>query len=176
MLYRSLTVAVTFLLAILVASFAQAQTETALARKVYTDINSRLGELVRVAFVVQQPNVEYRSNVRAWSDAEGVRKLEVTDPDDDGDVIGEYFFERGQLVFYFSTLKGYTETGRLVARSETRQYFSGGRMFKWLAGMDSKSNATPPSSTEFIEEEQSRIASASFYHKAANDRAAQRRR
>lgn len=172
-MFSSFTVVAYCLLAFLVAPLAQAQSDTALARKIYADVNSRLGVMARTNFVAQRPNVEYRSNVRAWRDAEGVRKLEVIDPDDDGEVIGEYFFDRGQLIFYFGTIKGYTEKGRLIAKSETRQYFQGGRMFKWLAGMGSDVGSTPTNSTEFIEEEQSRIAGATFYLRAANERAAQ---
>jgi hypothetical protein len=171
--YRSLAVTASCLLALLVAPRALAQTDTALARQVYADINSRLGTMVRTKFMAQRPNIEYRSNVLAWNDTTGIRKLVVTDPDDDGDVVGEYFFDQGQLVFYFGTIKGYTEAGRQVARTEHRQYFREGRMFKWLAGLGSKSNSTPPTSTEFVEEAQNRLSAASFYLKTANESAAQ---
>lgn len=168
----SFAVATCCLLAILVAPLAQAQTDTAFARSLYADINSRLGEMVRKDFVAQKPDAEFFSKVVVWQGAEGVRKLQVTDPDDDGEVGGEYYFDREQLVFYFGAIKGYTKTGRLAARIETRQYFRQGRMFKWLAGIGSNSGSTPQNSTEFVEEEQSRIAAASFYLKVAKEKTA----
>ncbi len=149
---------------------AAAEVDTAQARQVYAEVNAKLPHMTRVSFRARRPDVEYVSEVRAWSDAEGVRKLEVTDRDDSGDVVGEYFFAGRQLVFVYEAIRGYTESGRQVTRVEDRQYFREGRMIRWLGGLEKveQLRETP----DFLAAQRSRLEAADFYRKAAERAAA----
>lgn len=141
--------------------------ETAPIRKVYESTQSRLNTLTRWRFQAQRADVSYRSQVTAWADGQELRKLEVVDADDSGDVVGEYFFEGGELVFFFGTLKGYNAQGRQVTRSESRQYFWGQRMGYWLEGMRDDRSAIAPPSAEFAQEARLRATLARFYATSA---------
>jgi hypothetical protein len=94
-----------------------------------------------------------------------VRKVEVTDLDDSGSVVTEYYYRAGRLVFAYVAVKGFDPQGREVTRIEQRQYFRDGRMVQWLGGME---KATIPSTdTRYAGEAKDRIASAAFYGEAA---------
>ena len=144
---------------------AAAQADTALARQVVADINKGLPQLRLVTLVARRPDVEYESHVKAWADDGGVRKLEVTDHDDSGDVVTEYFYAGGALVFVYQAVKGFNDAGRMVTRGEERQYFRDGRMFKWLSGMDKAE--VPPADAQFAEEGKTRLGASAFLAKAA---------
>jgi hypothetical protein len=144
---------------------ALAQADTAAAREAVADINGRLARLERAGFRTQRPEVEYASQVKAWADAQGVRKLEVLDRDDSGDVVTEYYFAGGALVFAYRAIRGYNEAGRQATRSEDRQYFRDGKMFRWLGGLEKA--AVAPGDPEFATEGRERLAAADFYLQAA---------
>lgn len=158
---------------LLLTPLAQAQApgpmppETASIRKVYESTQSRLSTLTRWRFQAQRPDATYRSQVIAWADGAALRKLEVVDADDSGDVVGEYFFEAGELVFFFGTVKGYNAQGRQATRSESRQYFWGQRMGYWLLGLRDDRSAVASQSPEFAQEAQLRATVARFYATAA---------
>lgn len=147
---------------------AGAQDETAAMRQTVAEINEalKLKGATKARFVAQRPDVEYKSDVNAWSDATGVRKVEVTDHDDSGDVVTEYYYTGEALVFVYQAIKGFNDAGRQVTRNEERQYFRDGRMVKWRSGMADKSENSA-SSPEFAEEATTRLAAAQFYLKAA---------
>jgi hypothetical protein len=143
---------------------ANANDETALARQVFEEVNRQLPGMGRVALVAKRPDVEYKSSLRAWSDKSGLRKIEATDRDDDGNVITEYYFADGALVFAYVATQGFDKGNRPVTRNEDRQYFRSGKMFRWLAGKEK--TPRPPASPDFIEEGRSRAAAARFFAEA----------
>lgn len=137
----------------------------ALAREVTREVNGSLERLERTAFRAQRPDVGYPSEVRAWRDARGVRKVEATDLDDSGSVVTEYYFRDGALVFAYVAIKGWNGDGREVTRVEQRQYFRDGAMTRWLAGMDKVPRAADD--PEYVVEADTRHAAAMFYRDAA---------
>jgi hypothetical protein len=143
---------------------ASAQDDTAPARQVYAEVNRQSGSLRKTGTLARLPGVAYVSEVRAWSDASGVRKLEITDRDDDGDVVTEYYYANGALAFAYRAVKGFNTSGKQATRLEERQYFADGRMFKWLSGMDKAPNA--PAGAEFAKESRARLAASAFYLQA----------
>ena len=114
----------------------------------------------------KRSDVSYQSEVRAWLDTRGVRKLEVTDHDDHGDVVTEYYYSNGALVFVFQAIKGFDDAGKQVTRREERQYFLNAAMFKWLSGKEQTVNE--PDSDDFEQESRTRLAASSVYVQAAN--------
>ncbi|MDD0837465.1 hypothetical protein PSQ40_02665 [Curvibacter sp. HBC61] len=163
------SVRLALLVGVLLIPLAQAQTpapmppETASIRKVYESTQSRLSTLSRWRFQAQRPDVSYPSQVTAWADGPTLRKLEVVDADDSGDVVGEYFFDGGELVFFFGTIKSYNAQGRQATRSESRQYFWGQRMGHWLLGLRDDRSVVAPQSAEFAQEARLRASVARFY-------------
>ena len=155
-------IAATFL-ALACPALAQ-QPDTSLARQVYADVNAQLPRMQRVAFNAKRPDVEYRSEVKAWADASGVRKVEVVDRDDSGDVLTEYYYANGALVFAYQAVKGF-EGKKQVTRIEQRQYFRDGRMFHWLGGTERAPQ--DPKSRDFADESKARVAAGNFYLQAA---------
>lgn len=148
---------------------AQSATEpadTAAGRRTVNEINEGLANLTKVRFEAKRPDVEYRSEVTAWSDAQGVRKLAVTDRDDSGDVVTEYYYASGSLVFVYQAIKGYNDAGKQVTRGEERQYFRDGKMVVWLSGMSDRT-ANGSATSEFAEEAKVRLAASTFFVKAA---------
>ncbi|MCM2258686.1 MAG: hypothetical protein NDJ94_23890, partial [Vicinamibacteria bacterium] len=166
---RAVTVVGVVLLSVLLASAgpAFAQADTALARQVHADVGRQLASFDKVSFEATRPDVEYRSEVKAWADASGVRKLEVTDRDDSGDVVTEYYYAGGALVFVYQAIKGFDDAGKQVTRGEERQYFRDDKMFKWLSGKEAAANA--PADPAFAEEGSTRLAASAFYVKAARE-------
>lgn len=151
------------LLALALPVLAQ-QPDTSLARQVYAEVNAQVPRMQRATFNAKRPDVEYRSEVKAWADASGVRKVEVVDRDDSGDVVTEYYYANGALVFAYQAVKGY-EGRRPVTRVEQRQYFRDGRMFHWLGGTERAPQ--DPKSRDFVEESKERAAAGAFYLRAA---------
>jgi hypothetical protein len=142
-----------------------AQADTAQARQVFAEVNQQLSQLKKASLKAKRPDVDYTSNVKVWRDDSGVRKLEVTDLDDSGDVMTEYYFEGGKLVFVYQAVKGFNDTNKQVTRHEERQYFRADKMFKWLSGTD-KSEVSSKS-RDFAAEATARFAASAFYAKAA---------
>jgi hypothetical protein len=157
-----------FLAASLLAATATAPTSpaaaAAVAREVTRDVNGALDRLDRVAFTARRPDVAYDSQLVAWADTTGVRKIEATDLDDSGSVVGEYYFRDGELVFAYVATKGW-QGDREVTRHERRQYFQRGAMVTWLDGMEKAPRA--PDDAEFAAEARERIAAATFFRDAA---------
>jgi hypothetical protein len=142
-----------------------AQADTAQARQVYADINKTLAAMGRVNATAQRADVSYRSELMAWADSTGVRKIRATDHDDDGDVISDYYYTRGALIFVYQAIKGFDETGKQATRSEERQYFQNGKMFKWLSGLDKAANAS--SDAGFADQAKTRLAAAKLFFDVA---------
>ncbi len=162
---KSLTVAFVWASACLTSVSALAQADTAQARQVFAEVNQQLAQLKKASLKAKRPDVAYTSNVKVWSDDSGVRKLEVTDLDDSGDVMTEYYYEGGKLVFVYQAVKGFNDANKQVTRHEERQYFRADKMFKWLSGTDKSEVA--PKSGDFAAEATTRLAASTFYAKAA---------
>ena len=162
---KNLTVAIVWAVACLFSVSALAQADTAQARHVSKEVNQQLAQLKKTSLNAKRPDVAYTSNIKVWSDDSGVRKLEVTDLDDSGDVMTEYYYEGGKLVFVYQAVKGFNDANKQVTRHEERQYFRADKMFKWLRGTD-KSEVAPKSS-DFAAEATTRLAASAFYAKAA---------
>lgn len=138
--------------------------DAARARAVTAEVNGGLGRMQVRGFRAQRPDVAYTSEVRAWRDASGVRKIEVIDLDDSGSVVSEYYFSDAALVFAYVATKGWQD-GREVTRDEQRLYFSDGALVRWLAGMDKVlRSADDPA---FEAESRLRVDAAGFYRDAA---------
>jgi hypothetical protein len=150
-----------FLAVLLAAPAVAAQpADTAFAREVTAEVNGGLARMQRVAFRAQRPDVDYESQVRAWRDDHGLRKIEVTDLDDSGSVVTEYYFRDAGLVFAYVAIKGW-KGEREVTRIERRQYFRGDAMVRWLDGMDKvERTADDP---EYPAEATLRLDAARFY-------------
>lgn len=144
---------------------AMAEDGVALARKVYGEVNGALAGMAHESFTAQRRGVEYRSDVKAWRDANGIRKAEVTDRDDSGNVVTEYYYSGGRLAFAYVAVRGLDGKGREVTRVEQRQYFQDGRMVQWLGGMDKAVIA--PTDPAYAAEGKERLAAAAFYRDAA---------
>jgi hypothetical protein len=160
------------LLLLLASGPALAQVDTALARRVYAEVNGALARLDKVSVVARRPDDARRSEIAAWADASGIRKLQVTHRANDGDVVTEYYYARGALVFAYRAVKGYNAAGWPVTRDEERQYFRDGAMIRWLSGMDRIPNN--PRSEAFARQARARLAASAFYVRSA-ERAFDRR-
>ena len=149
---------------------SSAQPSTAHARQVFAATNQQLGQLQRVAFTSKRPNADYPAEGKAWFDGPTVKKMEITERDDSGDVVSEFYFDGPTLVFLFVAVKGFAESGppvKQVTRLEERYYFRDGKMFKWLSGMGNDKSETPPSSAEFANAARNNLAAAEVFVKAA---------
>lgn len=111
------------------------QADTARHRKVYDEVNKGLKSMRRVKAVARAPGVEYDSELAAWLDAGGVRKILAIARDDSGDVEREFYFEGGQLLFVFHAIKR-REGKKQVTTVENRFYFEDGKLFKYLGGTE----------------------------------------
>lgn len=149
----------------MVSSPVLAQADTERARQVYIDVNQQLSTYKKAAFKAKRPDVSYTSNVKVWRDILEIRKIEVTDLDDSGDVITEYYYTGGQMVFAYQAVKGFNDKNKQVTRHEERQYFEDGKMFKWLSGTDKSIVAA--NSSDFAAEAKTRLAASTFYLKTA---------
>ena len=150
----------------LLSTAVLAQADTAHARQVFAQVNQQLTQLKKTSLKAKRPDVAYTSNVKVWSDDSGVRKLEVTDLDDSGDVMTEYYYEGGKLVFVYQAVKGFNDANKQVTRHEERQYFRADKMFKWLSGTDKSEVASK--SSDFAAEATTRLAASVFYVKTAS--------
>lgn len=137
---------------------------TAVAREVSREVNGALDDFERVAFAARRPDVEYDSQVVAWRDASGVRKVEATDLDDSGSVVTEYYYRDAGLVFAYVAIKGWSGA-REVTRNERRQYFHDGALVRWLDGMDKVARA--PDDPEYAREAALRLDAANFFRESA---------
>ena len=135
---------------------ALAQADTAYAREVYAGVQKQLGQMQRTQFNATQPGIPVPSKVTAWSQGKEVRKIQVLAPDPAGDVVSEYYYAKGTLVFAYLVVKGETEH---------RQYFRDGRMFRWLEGMEKV--VRPVDSPAFVQESKDRLAYSASYLEAA---------
>lgn len=149
---------------------AQAQASTAHARQVFAATNQQLSHLQRVPFTSRRPGVDYPAEGKAWFDGPTVKKIEVVERDDSGDVVSEFYFDGTELVFILVAVRGFADagsSGKQVTRLEERYYFRGGKMFKWLSGMGNAQSDTPPSSAEFADAARMNMAAADVFMKAA---------
>ena len=148
-------------LALFAPGGAFAQADTAAARRVFTEVNGKLASLVETRLTLRRRGVAYDNELRAWSEAGVLRKIESVARDDSGDVVVEYYFGKDQqFVFAFSAVKGWEGT-RQVTRVEHRQYFDDGKMFKWLGGREAA--PIPGSDPDFAREANARLDELAAY-------------
>lgn len=138
-----------------------AEDDTELARGVYSEVNKRLKTYRMLSTSAKRPDVEYTSSLKAWFDGDTLKKIQVTDLDDSGSVITEYYYADGGLIFVYQAIMGFNDTGKQVTTIEERQYFREGRMFRWLSGIEKALN--DPGTPEFKEEGKSRLTTSAFY-------------
>lgn len=151
---------------------SQAQANTAHARQVYAATHQQLHQLQRVSFVSQRPHVEYPAEGKAWFDGAAVKKIEILERDDSGDVVSAFYFDGTALVFLLESIRGFADAGhpkKQVTTNEERYYFRDGKLFKWLSGMGEGKTDNPPASAEFAQASHSRQAAAAVFVKAAQN-------
>lgn len=149
---------------------SHAQANTTHARQVYAATNQQLSQLQRVSFVSQRPHVEYPAEGHAWLEGATVKKIEIVEKDDSGDVVSEFYFDGAALVFLFESVRGFADSGNSktqVTTNEERYYFREGKLFKWLSGMGEGKTDHPSASAEFAQASRSRQAAAAVFVKAA---------
>ena len=145
----------------LIPGRATAQADTAYAREVYGEVQKNLAQMQRLQFNASQPGIPVPAKVTAWSEGKDVRKIQVLAPDDSGDVVVEYYYGKGGLVFVYMAIKGETAAGKQRTGEEHRQYFRDGRMLRWLGGMEKKE--IPASNPDFATEARDRLAYSAAY-------------
>ena len=155
---------------LLYPALADAQPDTEHARKVFAETNQQLGQLEKVTFFTRRPGVDYSAEGTAWRDKSSVRKLEIIERDDSGDVVSEWYFSGNTLVFVLESVRGFANGGRgnkQVTVNEERLYFRDGKLFKWLSGMGNDRTDNSSNSKEFKQASESRLAaSAAFLNTA----------
>jgi hypothetical protein len=110
---------------------AQAQTDTAHHRAVYSQINAQLASFQKVTATHKDEPTEFA--LTGWLDGGKVRKI-VAKNGDDGEGVEEYYLENEKPLFVFSTYYQNAEDGKRGAKVEERLYFKEGSIFKWLPG------------------------------------------
>ena len=147
-----------------------AQADTAQARQLFAEVNKQLSQLERVNFVSKRPGADYKAEGKAWLDSGAIKKIEITERDDSGDVVSEFYYSGPTLVFVYEAVKGFADSGRSkkqVTTSEERYYFRDGKLFKWVSGMGNDKGGNSPGSPEFTDAAKSRLAASAAFHAAA---------
>lgn len=152
------------LLLVPAASLAQGD-PIAAAREAYAEVEKRLPGMARVDFSMRAGADEFASGARAWLEGREVRKVQAVAKDDDGEVVTDYYFARGALVFAFRAVKGWREDRKLATRVEHRQYFGGGKMVRWLGGLEKA--AVPASDADYAPEGRARLREAADFVRGA---------
>ena len=150
-------------LVIILPVHAHAQADTAVHRQVYDAVNKAAGSMKKAKATARAPGVEYSSELTAWSDSTGVRKIAAVAHDDSGDVEHEFYYQDGALLFVYHAIKGF-EGKKQVTRVEHRYYFRDGSLFKWLGG--SEKAPTPPTDPEFASTGTELLAASEAFVKA----------
>lgn len=149
-------------------ALAQVDADVAQARRVFAEVNQSLPKLQQAAFTGRRPGASYPSNGKAWAKAGAVQKIEIVELDDSGDVVSEFYYAEGALVFVYEAVKGYRGTsGKQATVNEERLYFRDGRLVKWLSGMASDRTDHTPGSADFNEAGRARLAASAAFVAAA---------
>lgn len=147
-----------------------AQADTAQARQLFAEINKKLPQLERVTFNSKRPGVDYKAEGKAWVDVGAIKKVEITERDDGGDVVSEFYYSGGTLVFVYEAVKGFADSGnskKQITTNEERYYFRDGKLFKWVSGMGNDKGGNAPNSPEFADAAKSRLAASATFQAAA---------
>jgi hypothetical protein len=157
-------------LLMLLPALTHAQSDTAHARQVFTEVNKQLPQLQQVSFSTKRPGVDYKAEGKAWAQDGVVKKIEIIERDDSGDVVSEFYYAGATLVFVFEMVKGFSDSGnsnKQVAINEERYYYRDGKLFKWLSGMGKDKSENLPSSAAFADVGKSRLAASTTFQAAA---------
>ena len=111
------------------SSIANAQSDTAHHRAVYTEINAKEDSLKKVTAAHKDEPTVFA--LTGWLEGGEVKKI-VAKNGDDGHGVTEYYLEGEKPLFVFNTYNKTTENGKAGARVEERLYFKDGSIFKWL--------------------------------------------
>lgn len=136
----------------------------------FAEVNGQLARYARTAFVGRRPGVDYSAEGRVWSENGAIRKIEVIERDDSGDVVSEFYFSGTELVFLFESIRGFAPSGgatRQVTTGEERLYFRNGSLVRWISGMGQDKRDNPPGTADFVQAGQTRIAAAGAFRQAA---------
>jgi len=147
-----------------------AQADTAQARQLFAETNKKLPQLERVTFMSKRPGVDYKAEGKAWVDSGAIKKIEITERDDGGDVVSEFYYSGATLVFVYEAVKGFADSGnskKQITTSEERYYFRDGKLFKWVSGMGNDKGGNAPSSPEFAGAAKYRLAASAAFQAAA---------
>lgn len=147
---------------------ARAEDVAARARQVFAEVNQMLPRLQASRFAAQRPGAGYPASGRAWTQDGLPRKIEIVERDDSGDVVSEFFYADGALVFVFESVRGWRGTpARQVTVAEERLYYRDGRLVKWLSGMGSDKTDHTPGGADFNEAGRTRLAASAAFVAAA---------
>lgn len=147
-----------------------AQADTVQARQLFAEVNKQLPQLERVTFVSRRPGADYKAEGKAWLDSGSIKKIEITERDDSGDVVSEFYYSGAMLVFVYEAVKGFADSGsskKQLITSEERYYFRDGKLVKWLSGMGNDKGENSPTSPEFADAARSRLAASTTFQAAA---------
>jgi len=122
------------LLTLLLGAFGgwslNAQEDTAMIRKAYSEINAAIPQMKLVKGSVDVDGLTFELN--GWKDEGGLRKVVSRVPGEDGDGSEEYYWKDGELIFVFRHYEAAAEDGKKGVQMEDRFYLRDGKLFKWL--------------------------------------------
>lgn len=146
------------------AGFVNAQEDTAMHRKVYSEIQEGADKMKQEKATAEIDGLEFELN--GWRQDGKLRKIVARVPGEDGDGSEEYYFNDGNLLFVFRQYAAAAEDGKKGAQVEDRFYLKGGALFKWL-GYDKQ---PVPIEDETFKLEGERLAELSTAFVAAFDK------
>ncbi len=158
--------AIATLALMLVPALAGAQPDTEQARRVFSETNQQIPQLERVTFFTRRPGAGYSAEGTAWRDKNTVKKIEIIERDDSGDVVSEWYFSGSTLVFVLESVRGFSNTApgnKLRTVTEERFYFRDGKLFKWLSGMGNNKTENPTTGQAFTQAAQSLLAASAAF-------------
>lgn len=139
---------------------ASAADPTAYQRQVYAEVNQSLDGMRTASKTFSVDGAPVEIHVTTWSDGSGIRKMTMSMPDDHGDNIQDYYYDRGALVFVYEVITTQDIRGGSVSREENRYYFENNQMFRWL---DSNKQSVSRSDEEFVTRESEMLQTSEEY-------------
>jgi hypothetical protein len=127
----------------------RAQEDTAHHRKVYSEVNEKVGAMKKVKAEYDDDGLIFE--LEGWVESGTLRKIVARVPGEDGDGSEAYYLEDGKPLFVFGQYRAAAPDGVTGAQMEDRFYFKAGRLFKWL-GAD-KQPVSPDSGDFALEAE-----------------------
>lgn len=132
------------LLCLPIAGRLTAQDDTAVQRKVYSEIQESVGKMKQATATSDVDGLEFE--LQGWREGDDLRKIVARVPGEDGDGSEEYYFKDGALLFVFRHYAAAAEDGKKGVQVENRFYLKDGALFKWLG---SDKQPVSPKSEDF---------------------------